>query len=129
MADIYSIEEAGRKLEQLDRLARMMDDAVKIPGTNFGVGLDGLIGLLPGVGDLVSAGIALHIVYEGRKIAPGHVYAAVMLANVVIDALIGVVPAVGDIFDFAFRANLRNIAIIRKGYEARLRDEHGAAAV
>jgi hypothetical protein len=105
------------RLARLDALANFMDSAVVIPGTNIRFGADALIGLVPGIGDLVTAGIASLIILEARRMgAPAHVVAR-MIGNVAIDGLVGAVPVVGDLFDVVFRANLRNMRLLRKHFE------------
>jgi hypothetical protein len=106
-----------QRLERLEALASFMDSAVVIPGTNIRFGADALIGLVPGVGDLVTAGVASLIILEARRMgAPTHVVAR-MIGNVALDGLVGVIPVVGDLFDVAFRANLRNMRLLRKHFE------------
>lgn len=109
-----SVEE---RLVRLERLATLMDAALVVPGTNIRFGADAVIGLIPGAGDLVSAAISSLIVLEARRMgAPGHLVAR-MVANIAIDGAVGTVPVLGDIFDFAFRANLRNVRLLRKHFE------------
>ena len=111
-----------QRVERLQRLARLWDSAFRIPGTQVRVGLDPLVGLVPGLGDAAGALVAAYIVLEAaRADVPGGTLLR-MLANVAIDALLGTVPVVGDIFDVAWRANLRNIALI----ERHLADPHAA---
>jgi hypothetical protein len=106
-----------QRLERLDALASFMDSAVVIPGTNIRFGADALIGLVPGIGDLVTAGVASLIILEARRMgAPTHVVAR-MIGNVALDGLVGVIPVVGDLFDVAFRANLRNMRLLRKHFD------------
>jgi hypothetical protein len=106
-----------QRLERLEALASFMDSAVVIPGTNIRFGADALIGLVPGIGDLVTAGVASLIILEARRMgAPTHVVAR-MIGNVALDGLVGVIPVVGDLFDVAFRANLRNMRLLRKHFE------------
>ena len=102
-----------RRIERLDRLARILDSAVPIPGTDVKTGLDPLLGLIPGFGDGISSLLSGVILYESATLgAPKRVLLR-MLGNVVIDALVGAVPILGDVFDFAFRANRRNIQLLR----------------
>ena len=109
-----SVEE---RLVRLERLATLMDAARVVPGTNIRFGADAVIGLIPGAGDLVSAAISSLIVLEARRMgAPGHLVAR-MVANIAIDGAVGTVPVLGDIFDVAFRANLRNVRLLRKHFE------------
>lgn len=106
-----------QRLARLDALASLMDSAVVIPGTNIRFGADAVIGLVPGIGDLLTAGISCLIILEARRMgAPSHVVAR-MIGNVAIDGLAGAIPVVGDIFDVAFRANLRNMRLLRKHFE------------
>jgi Domain of unknown function (DUF4112) len=97
---------------RLTTLARALDAAVRIPGTNVRFGLDAVIGLVPGVGDLAGAAIAGYIVLAAvRAGAPASVLAR-MLLNVAIDTVGGSVPVVGDLFDVGWRANTRNVALL-----------------
>jgi hypothetical protein len=105
------------RLERLEALASFMDSAIVVPGTNIRFGADALIGLIPGIGDAVTAGISCLIILEARRMgAPAHVVAR-MIGNIAIDGLVGVIPVVGDLFDVAFRANLRNMRLLRKHFE------------
>lgn len=111
-----------QRVERLQRLARLWDSAIRIPGTRVRVGLDPLVGLVPGFGDAAGALVAAYIVLEAARFdLPGATLLR-MLANVAIDALVGTVPVLGDIFDVAWRANLKNVALI----EHHLADPHGA---
>ena len=104
--------DALARLARLRRLARLLDSAIGIPGTRFRVGLDGLLGFAPGVGDAALGLVSLYIVNEARKLGlPRHKLLR-MLGNVVMDVAAGSVPVVGDLFDMAFKANLRNLDII-----------------
>ena len=98
-------------------LTGLMDAAIVIPGTNIRFGADAVVGLVPGVGDLVTAGVSCMIILEARRMgAPNHLLAR-MLGNLAIDAAAGSIPVLGDIFDLAFRANLRNMRILRRHFE------------
>lgn len=94
-------------------LARLLDDAVTIPGTSFRIGLDPLVGLLPGIGDALGALVGgVIIYYAARRGAPKRVLVR-MLGNVMVDYLVGIVPVLGDLFDAAFRSNHRNVELLR----------------
>jgi hypothetical protein len=95
-------------------VARVWDGLVRIPGTSFAIGLDPLLGLAPGVGDAVGAGVALWIVLEAARLGAPASTLVRMVANVAIDALIGAVPVAGDVFDFAWKANLRNVELLER---------------
>lgn len=100
--------------ERLETVARLMDRAFTIPGTGIRFGLDNLIGLVPGIGDAVGAVVSLWVVAEARRLGAPKTLVARMLANVAIDGLAGSVPLVGDIFDVAFKANIRNLELLRQ---------------
>lgn len=103
-----------QRLARLDALARLLDVAFILPGTNIRYGLDGLIGLIPVVGDAISTAISLWIVHEARELgAPWHITAR-MLGNVALDGAVGAVPLLGDAFDVMFRANIRNMRLLRR---------------
>ncbi len=116
-ADPLDFAEKREALARLDFVAGFMDTAFFIPGTNIRFGADAIVGLVPGIGDLVTTAISSWIVYEARRIgAPKHVVAR-MIGNVAIDGVVGAVPFLGDIFDVAFRANRRNLELLRKHLE------------
>lgn len=103
-----------QRMQRLEALARLLDIAFVVPGTNIRYGIDGLIGLIPIVGDLVTTAISLWLVREARAIgAPWHITAR-MLGNVALDGVVGAVPVVGDAFDVMFRANIRNMKMLRR---------------
>ena len=101
------------RIARLDALATLLDTAFVVPGTEIRFGLDALIGLVPGIGDAITTAMALYIVNEARALGAPRLVVARMLANVAFDGVIGVVPLVGDAFDVAFRANRRNMALLR----------------
>ncbi|MGR3485213.1 MAG: DUF4112 domain-containing protein [Paracoccaceae bacterium] len=106
------------ELDRLDRLARRMDAAFRIPGTGIRLGADTLLGLIPGVGDVAALAPGAWIVLQGRKMgAPGGVQAR-MAGNLVVDTLIGSVPLVGDLFDIGWKGNMRNVALLRDHFGA-----------
>lgn len=104
----------AQRLARIEALARLMDVAFVVPGTNVRYGIDGLIGLIPVVGDLLTTAMSLWLVREARALgAPAHIVAR-MLGNVALDGVVGIVPFVGDAFDVMFRANMRNMRILRR---------------
>ena len=106
-----------QRLARLDALAKLLDVAFIVPGTNIRYGIDGLIGLIPVVGDIITTAISLWLVREARALgAPWHVTSR-MLANVALDGLVGMVPLAGDAFDVLFRANVRNVRLLRRWME------------
>lgn len=92
----------------------MLDSAVPVPGTSFRFGLDPVLGLIPGVGDLVSPLFTLGILFQARDLGIPRVVQLRMIFNVAIDVLTGFVPLIGDLFDFAWKANNRNMALLER---------------
>lgn len=106
-----------QRLARLDAIARLLDVAFILPGTNIRYGIDGIIRLIPVVGDLVASAFSLWLVREARSLgAPWHVTAR-MLANVALEGTVGMVPVAGDAFDVLFRANMRNMRLLRNWME------------
>ena len=101
-----------RRLARLNSLARVMDTALRIPGTNIRFGADSILGLVPGIGDAGGAAIGLFIVNEARRMGLPKRKLARMVANLGLDAAVGTLPLAGDLFDVYFKAHKRNIAII-----------------
>ncbi len=103
-----------QRLARLEALAKLLDVAFVVPGTNVRYGIDGLIGLVPVVGDVITTAISLWMVREARTLgAPMHLIAR-MLGNVALDGVVGLVPIAGDAFDVMWRANVRNMRMLRK---------------
>jgi len=99
-------------LARITLLAKLMDNAFVIPGLNRRVGLDSVIGLVPGVGDAISAAIASYIIWEARQLGLPRWKIARMVGNVAVDTALGAIPLAGDVFDVFFKANERNMRII-----------------
>lgn len=103
---------SGRRVARLRRLATVWDDALRIPGTGIRVGLDAIVGIVPGVGDAVGAMVASVIVLGAvREGAPPAIVVR-MLLNLGADAAIGAIPVAGDLFDARFHANVRNVTLL-----------------
>jgi hypothetical protein len=101
-------------VERLDKLATLLDTALVIPGTNIRFGADALVGLVPGIGDAITTILSAYIVYEAHRLgAPGHLITR-MIANVALDSLITAVPVAGSVADVFFRANRRNMRLLRE---------------
>jgi hypothetical protein len=92
-------------------VARVLDDSVRIPGTEFRIGLDPVLGLLPVAGDAVSGALSLYIVVESARLGVSPKTLFGMLANVGVDVAGGSIPVVGDLFDAAWKANTRNLRL------------------
>jgi hypothetical protein len=103
----------AERIARLDALAALLDTAILVPGTNFRFGLDALIGLVPGIGDAVTTLLSLYIVREARALGAPRRLVWRMLGNVALDGVVGAVPLAGDVFDVMWRANRRNVALLR----------------
>lgn len=100
--------------QRVEALERLLEGLVEVPLLGRKVGLDAIVGLIPGIGDIMTAGMGLYLVWEGRNLGMSRWQMARMLGNVGFDTLVGVVPVAGDVFDFLYRSNTRNLKIIRK---------------
>ena len=100
------------RLRRMRGLARLMDTALRIPGTRYSFGADSIIGLVPVVGDFAGAAISLYIVNEARRLGVPSDKLLKMLANIGFDAAAGSIPLVGDLFDVYFKSNRRNLDLI-----------------
>jgi Domain of unknown function (DUF4112) len=103
-----------QRLARIEALAKLLDIAFILPGTKIRYGVDGIIRLIPVIGDLVATAFSLWLVREARALgAPWHVTTR-MLGNVAVDGVVGMVPLAGDAFDVLFRANMRNVRLLRR---------------
>jgi hypothetical protein len=103
-----------QRIARLEALAKLLDVAFVLPGTNIRYGIDGLIGLIPIVGDIITTAISLWLVREARALGAPWYLTARMLGNVAVDGVVGMVPFAGDAFDVMFRANMRNVRLLRR---------------
>lgn len=103
-----------QSLERLDALAKLLDSAFFVPGTNIRMGLDGIIGLVPVVGDLISGALSSYIIWEARRLGASRWVLGRMVTNTLIDTTIGAIPLLGDAFDIVFRTNVKNLTLLRK---------------
>lgn len=105
-------------LERLRRHARRLDSQFGIPFTPWRWGIESVVGLVPGIGDTLGAGLSLWIPYQAWRMGARRGTLARMLGNVGVDALVGTVPLFGDLFDIAFKANERNVRLFERDVEA-----------
>ena len=115
---------APRQIERLRSLSRLLDSAFVIPGTQYRFGLDALIGLVPGLGDAVSAVFSGYVILQASRLGAPRSVVTRMIANVAIDTLVGWIPVAGDLFDVAWKSNLKNVALL----ESHLRQPAAARA-
>jgi hypothetical protein len=101
-------EEAVRRMRFV---AHLLDDSVRVPGTDFRIGIDPILGILPGAGDAVAAALSVYIVLESARLGVPFLTLLRMMANVTLDFAIGSVPVIGPLFDAAWTANRRNVEL------------------
>jgi hypothetical protein len=99
---------------ELELLARWTDTVFRIPGLNIRFGLDAIIGLIPGVGDLVTSAASLYILNAASRYNVSRITLARMATNILLDTLIGAIPLVGDLFDAFWKSNQRNVELLRR---------------
>ncbi|SIR80584.1 protein of unknown function [Haladaptatus litoreus] len=114
-ADLSNVPRNKRgSIRRVRKLSNLLDEAFRVPGTNFRFGLDPVMGILPVGGDVASALISLYIVFEGYLMGvPRHTLAR-MLMNILIDTFGGSVPLLGSLFDAGWKANVRNRKLLEK---------------
>jgi len=100
------------RLERLRAMSRLLDAAVRIPGTNFRFGLDALIGLVPGIGDAVGAVFSGYIVLQAARLRAPKSTLIRMVVNIALDTVLGAVPVLGDLFDMGWKSNMKNMALL-----------------
>jgi hypothetical protein len=103
-------------VDRIDLLATLFDTAFVVPGTKIRFGAEALLRLVPGIGDAAASVLSLYLLYEASRLGVPRLLLARMLANVVLEGAIGAVPVAGDAFDVLFRANRRNIALLREHF-------------
>jgi hypothetical protein len=107
-----------QRLELIRHISRLLDSAMVVPGTSLRFGLDPILGLFPGLGDLVSPLFTIGVIWQARDLGIPRVVQLRMIFNVAIDTLVGMIPLAGDLFDFAWKANDMNLALLeRHAYE------------
>lgn len=112
-----AVADATRRADALERvraIARLMDNAVRVPGTNIGIGLDALIGVIPGFGDLAGGAVSAWVLMNAARAGVPRTVLVRMLLNLGIDAVVGAVPVLGDLFDIGFKANVRNARLLEQ---------------
>jgi hypothetical protein len=122
MTDPPDREELLRQANRLDALARVLDDWVRVPGTGIRFGVDSVLGLIPVVGDAATGALSAYLVVRAWEIGLPTGVIARMLGNVGVDLLVGSVPVAGDLFDVGFKANRRNVDLLKRELARRLDD-------
>jgi Domain of unknown function (DUF4112) len=109
--------DAAKRLATLNRirkLSHLMDTSIRIPGIGFRIGIDPIIGLVPGAGDLISTAFSAYIIFLATRFGIPHQDLAKMIFNVGLEAVVGTVPLVGDLFDAFYKSNIRNLEILEQ---------------
>ena len=102
------------RIIRLKRLSERLDETFTVPGTDYKIGIESIIGVIPLVGDLIGGVISTYIMYSGIKIGASPRIIAQMAANIAIDFAIGSIPIIGDLFDFVWKANKKNVKLIEE---------------
>ena len=112
----YKITPGGpeESVARIEAMAKLMDGAFVLPGTNIRLGLDAVIGLVPVAGDLIGGLISSYLIWEARRLGAPKWLIARMMANVLLDTAVGAIPVLGDAFDVMFRANMKNMGLLRR---------------
>jgi uncharacterized protein DUF4112 len=103
-----------RELERLRRLSRLLDNAFVVPGTHYRIGLDAIVGLVPGIGDAIGAIFSIYIIFQAARMGVPKSTLARMIGNVGLDTIVGEIPLLGDLFDVGFKSNIRNMSLIEQ---------------
>ncbi|CAN5240450.1 hypothetical protein BH10PLA2_BH10PLA2_18560 [soil metagenome] len=114
---------SGEIRSSVVNMTKLLDEAIQIPGTNIKIGLDGILGLIPGVGDAITALFGLYMLNEAKRLGLPKHKMALMVGNYTLDFVVGLIPIFGDFFDFAFKANKKNLRILQKHVD-RNRSQH-----
>ena len=108
----------ARSLAEVEGLAWLLDNSIPVPGTGGRrFGIDAIIGLVPGIGDVVSGAIGLIVVWRGSRMGLPRIVVARMLLNTLLDLAVGAIPVIGDAFDLWFKASTRNLGLMRRHLE------------
>ena len=124
--DLSPARSRAETLERLDAIARLLDAAVRVPGTDVRVGADALLNLIPGIGTAVAKGVSAYLVYEARRHGLPTLTVCRMAGRVGIDLAISAIPVVGWFGDAFYRANLKNIDELRRHLRAVDGTQHSA---
>lgn len=108
-----SVDSKNVQMKKLDKLAWWLDSSIRIPGTSWRVGLDGIIGLVPGIGDVSAGAISSYILMKAVKMKVPITVIIRMTFNILLESAVGTIPVIGDWFDFAYKANKRNVNLMQ----------------
>jgi hypothetical protein len=106
--------DAASVRQRIETMEVLLERAVGVPGTNMRVGLDSILGLIPVVGDVITAAMGAWLIWEARNLGMSKFHLTRMAGNVGFDTLVGAIPLAGDLFDFVFKSNSRNLRIVKR---------------
>ncbi len=113
----YDTESRRAALKRIDMLSKLFDTAFIMPDTNIRFGIEAIMRLVPGIGDAAASALSCYLLYEAHRLElPAHVFVR-LVANVAVEGIVGAVPVLGDLFDVGFRANRRNVKILKEYFE------------
>ena len=107
-------DDTASRTRRVRLLANLLDNSISIPGTPWKIGFDPIVGLIPGIGDMIGAVLSGYIVLEAIRLEVTAFTLARMLVNIGIDTVLGAVPGIGDVFDAAWKSNLMNVALLER---------------
>ena len=115
-AQPYDAASRRAALDRLDLLANLFDTAFILPGTNIRFGVESVLRLVPGIGDALASALSFYLLYEASRLGVPKLLMVRMAANVLLEGAVGAVPLAGDAFDVYFRANRRNVTLLRRHF-------------
>jgi Domain of unknown function (DUF4112) len=101
-------------LNRIRRLSRLMDTAIRIPVIGYRIGLDPILGLIPGAGDLITTAFSAYLIYLAARFRLPNQVMKQMIFNIALEAVVGTIPLIGDLFDAAYKSNIRNLALLEQ---------------
>src|SRR4051812_944380 len=116
---------SDRNLDALRRWAALLDNAFRVPGTQIRFGLDPILGLFPGIGDLATPVLSVLILVHGARVRVPKIVLARMVLNALIDFVVGAIPVLGDLFDFGWKSNAWNLALLERHARPGVRPTRG----
>lgn len=111
-ASLNTKETSTSAVRQLRQFSHVLDNAIRVPGTSYRIGLDPILGLIPGGGDVVGGVLSAYIMFKAFQMGVPRQVLTQMATNIALETLVGTVPVVGDVFDVAWKANVKNVELL-----------------
>lgn len=118
---------AHPRLKRLRALSILLDESIQLPFVRYRIGLDPLIGLVPGIGDFIATGLSFFLVYEGARLGLPPKVLLKMIVNIAIEGILGTIPVAGDLFDAVWKSNVRNMRLIESSFNPKHRERSGGS--